>query len=117
MSDSRNLRPALSAVPVELHGLLVGRHCHEPHRVPISQGRKQLANQRRGDSPAPEREREREWMTNIDSAGQIAPYSARLTEPNQIEELTCRLDALRINYWAWQEWAVSCVNPESTRSL
>ena len=64
-----------------------------------------------------EREREREWMTNIDSAGQIAPYSARLTEPNQIEELTCRLDALRINYWAWQEWAVSCVNPESTRSL
>ena len=56
--DSRNLRPALSAVPVELHGLLVGRHCHEPYRVPISQGRKQLANQRRGDSPAPERERE-----------------------------------------------------------
>ena len=43
-----------SQFAVQLGGLVVGRHRHEPHRVAFPQCREQLANQRRRDSPAPE---------------------------------------------------------------
>ena len=55
-----------SQLAVQLHRLVVGRDRHEPHRVAVSQGRDQIANQRRRHASAPESEREREREREMD---------------------------------------------------